>query len=122
MLRIALQAGGKGGKIHFMIESKPAFRDTLSVEDWQDLTREWEAFNRMLVGRLISLPPEKRLEVTVELVKSHTEGPVSVEERRYYTDLAGYPDETLGRIMEAIRRNEAKGVYLIRTSILSPQS
>ena len=105
-----------------MVESKPAFRDTLSVEDWQGLTQCWEAFNRMLVGRLISLPSEERLDTVVRLVKSHSEGPVSEEERRYYTDLAGYPDETLSRIMEAIRRNEAKGAYLIRTSILNPQN
>ena len=105
-----------------MVESKPAFRDTLSIEDWQDLTRWWEALDRMLVGTLISLPSERRLETVVELVESHREGPISEEERRYYTDLAGYPEETLDRIMEAIRLNEAKGVYLIRTSSLSPQS
>lgn len=105
-----------------MVESKPAFRDTLSVEDWQGLTREWDAFERMLVQRLIFLPPEERLQTVVEFVRSHSEGPVSKEMRRYYTDLAGYPEETLGKIMEAIRLNEAKGVYLIRTSSLNLQS
>jgi len=102
-----------------MVESKPEFRDTLSIEDWQGLTREWDAFNRMLVGRLLSSPSETRMETVRELVKSHSEGPISEGERRYYTDLAGYPDKTLGRIMEAIRQNELKGVYLIRTSILT---
>lgn len=113
---------GEGSKIRFMVESKPASRDTLPVEEWEVFTRYWEAFDRMLVGRLISLPPEERLETVMELVKRHSEGPVSVEDQIHYTGLAGWPDETLNKIMEAIRRNEAKGVYLIRTSNLSPQS
>lgn len=105
-----------------MTESKPEFRDTLPVEEWEFFTRYWEAFDRMLVGRLLSLPQERRLETVVELVKRHSEGPVYEEEQRRYTDLAGFPDETLGKIMEAIKINEAKGVYLIRTPILNPQS
>ena len=100
-----------------MVENKGLFPRQFSIEDLEVLTQHWEAFERKLVQTLHSLPVQERFGVTMQQVLERAEENISVEDRRFYTGLAHLSDDALGRITEAIKRNESKGKYQIRTSL-----
>ncbi|OGM14270.1 hypothetical protein A2V80_00690 [Candidatus Woesebacteria bacterium RBG_16_39_8b] len=100
-----------------MVENKGLFPRQFSIEDLEVLTQHWEAFERKLVQTLHSLPVQDRFRVAMEQVSERAEENISVEDRRFYTGLADLSDDELGRMAEAIKRNESKGIYQIRTSL-----